>query len=138
MEEIVMDILLNRSVKKALSRALFLILVANPSKLPASTVSTNGEGLTFSLIVSQTNFLVGEKIAADMVVSNTLDTPYPMSWVSRNPCGTGIGEFLITNCGSNERVPCTASLEDRAQVISGRLEPLEAHTSLSLRGDLES
>jgi hypothetical protein len=115
--------------------ALFLFLIGTLC-VRAETTFTNWDGLFFGITVSETNVIAGGKVAASMIVSNTLDRERYVGWSHGNACSSGFGEFLIIEKNSGKRADCIVPLEDRGAIISASLGKYEKHTARTFEFDL--
>jgi hypothetical protein len=110
-----------------------LCFLANALYLRAAETKTNSNWISFGLFIPKTNLVVGDRILASMICSNSTEMGHYLYGAHGDPCGTGFGEFWITETTSGDKVQCR--FKDRMP-YSYQLDLLEGHTERGFSFDL--
>lgn len=100
----------------------------------AGETSTNWDWLNFKLIVSKTNFFIGDKIPATLVVSNIVKNEHVLRYSHDWPCTCGFGTFSVTEVATGNKYECNYRF-DGAMLSNSRIL-MQSHQSKGFDFDL--
>lgn len=107
-----------------------------PLCVNAVETSTNWTWVNFGLSIPQTNLFLGDKMWADIIISNTFHELHPIKWIADDPCGYGFGEFLITEISSQKKIKCKYSMSDRGAITLTGNTDLQSHSAKTFNFNL--
>ncbi len=129
---------INRTVQyvQNLKLTTAILFFAGTSFVYADSCLTNYDNLAFGLVIQKTNLIAGERIPVSMTVSNMLGHERKIPWATGNPCGTGFGEYIITEKTSGKRLECQLTPDDRNRYVSQSLGIFAGHETQIFEHDL--
>jgi len=106
-----------RSITNIAFNVAFVALMLTFSTGRSEMVETNWNGLSFQLVMPQTNWFIGDSISASLVMSNAAASKQIVRWNTGDVCGCGFGLFEIVNLSSGKQIKC--HIPDNERTVMG-------------------